>query len=227
MATFALLDQRWVSAKHLAEWDQEGMESALEIVRCAIDPDHQRGGRRLINLSVVLPDKVVEDFVWTWQSECLVPESTLALLYSKRFTGFEVKPVSARFLRLAQKPPKLWELVPIGWAGMAKAESGIRLDQRESCPACGYLRYTGLQNPKELIYEKIWDGNDFFIVWPMPKYIFISERVGHTILDNHLTGVRILSIGDLEKTERFAPGRLHYYMPEGRARQLGVPLGIY
>jgi hypothetical protein len=106
---------------------------------------------RLVDLNVVLPDGEVQDFVWTWQSECMVQERTLEILRSEGLTGFEVKPVNARFRKSHKQPPKLWELQVTGWAGMAKSESGIHLNEATSCSVCGYLDYTGLQNPEELI----------------------------------------------------------------------------
>jgi len=202
------------------------MEHWCEIITCPIDSGHQHSGKRLINLNVVLQDGAVEDFVWTWYSECLVQERTLELLRSNGFTGFEVKPVNSRFVDSAKNPPKLWEIVLTGWAGLARPESGIQLDGRRSCSACGHLRYTGLQNPEELIDRSAWDGSDFFMVWPMPRYLFITERVRDAILDNHLSGVQITAISELKKTDGFSPGRLRYCMPDERARQLGEPLGI-
>ena len=65
------------------------------------------------------------------------------------------------------------------------------------------------------------------MVWPLPMYVFITDRVRKAILENHLSGVRITAISELKKTDGFSPGRLRTCMPEGRARQLGEPLGIY
>jgi Protein of unknown function (Gmx_para_CXXCG) len=215
------------SLRKLAEWDDEGMELAFEGVKCPIDAGHQRAGKRLINLNVVLPDAEVQDFVWTWYSECLIQDRTLELLRSSGFTGFEVKPVNARFSTSSQQPPKLWELVLTGWAGVAKPESGIQLNESKSCMVCGHLKYTGLRNPEEVIDRGKWDGDDFFMVWPMPTYVFVSERVISAIRAHHLTGVHIVPVAELKTTDGFSPGRLHYWMPENRARQIGEPLGIF
>jgi len=188
-----------------AESDEEKTEPECEIIRCTIDSGHQLSGRRLRNLNVVLQDDEVEDFVWTWHSECLLQERTLALLLSNKFTGFEVKPVAARFLKSARKPPRLWELVVTGWDGIAKPESGIRLDQTKSCAACGHLRYSGLRKTQQLIDLTAWDGSDFFMVWPMPRYVFITERVRNVIRENHLSGVHIIETSELKKTDGFSP----------------------
>jgi hypothetical protein len=138
-----------------------------------------------------------------------------------------VKPVNARFRKSHKQLPKLWELQVTGWAGMAKSESGIHLDEATSCPVCGYLNYAGLHNPEELIDVQEWDGSDFFMVWPMPRYILVSQRAFNTLRDHRLTGARLHAVSNIEQTDGFAPGRLHYYMSDRRARELGEPLGIY
>jgi hypothetical protein len=61
----------------------------------------------------------------------------------------------------------------------------------------------------------------------MPRYIFVSQRASNTLRDRRLTGARLHAVSDLEQTNGFAAGRLHYYMPDRRARELGEPLGIY
>ena len=114
---------------------------------------------------------------------------------------------------------------------MAKSESGIRLDEAKSCSVCGHLRYTELLNAEQLIDESKWDGSDFFMVWPLPKYVFVTERVVNVIREHHLTGVRIVPVSELKPSRHvipgYSPGRLSYSMPEKRARELGEPLGIY
>jgi hypothetical protein len=169
-----------------AQWDDGKV--ALETVTCPADPGiewhgkrfsgaHQRPGRRLNDLAVVLSNNPPEDFVWTWYGECLLQDHLLGLLRQQGFSGFEVKPVIARFEHSSERWPRLWELILTGWAGMAKPESGIRLDETESCMICGNLRYTGLTDAAQLIDESKWDGSDFFMVWPMPKFVFVTERV--------------------------------------------------
>jgi hypothetical protein len=214
------------SLKRLAEWDGEKID--LETIQCPVNSMHQHPGKRLTDLSVVLPDPPIEDFIWTWQSECLMQDSTLEILRSRGLTGFDVKPVAARFAKSAERPPTLWELVVTGWAGMAKPDSGIRLDPSKSCAACGHLVYTGLLHPEQLIAEEAWDGSDFFMVWPLPRFVFVTERVVSTIREHGLTGVRILPATEFEPLpDAFTPGRLSYVMADDRARALGEPLGIY
>ena len=69
------------------------------------------------------------------------------------------------------------------------------------------------------------------MVLPLPKYIFITSRVKDVIEENALSGATIKPIGTLafpsEVIDEIAPGRLSYYMPDSRARDLGESLGIY
>ena len=113
-----------------------------------------------------------------------------------------------------------------GWGGVAPPESGIRLVQH--CDACGALRYSGCNNPARIIDVSQWDGNDIFMVWPLPKFIFVTDRVLQMIRINRLRGVVLKSPGELDfHSGGFSPGRLSQNMPDARARKLGEPLGIY
>ena len=117
----------------LAEWDHDAMEGDHKIVYCPVNPGHQRaGGPRLKDLNVTLPKPVPQDFVWTWYSECLIQDHVLEMFRKEGFTGFDVKPVTARFAKSGLAAPKLWEFVLTGWGGMARPESGIRLDKKNA-----------------------------------------------------------------------------------------------
>ena len=65
------------------------------------------------------------------------------------------------------------------------------------------------------------------MVWPLPRFIFITDRVRQLIEAHGLTGCRFVMPEELADMDGFGPGRLSYWMPEKRARNLGEPLGIY
>jgi hypothetical protein len=209
--------------RNLAEWDQTAVD--LESVICPIDPGHQRPGKRITDLSVILPNSPLGDFVWTWQSECLVQSRPLEIFKERGFRGFKTTPVQARFKRPGVEPPKLWELSVTGWGGVAPTASGVHLIK--SCPGCGLLQYSGFTNPEHLVDLDAWDGSDFFMVWPLPGFIFVTNRVAEAILNRGLTGLKLLPLSGLTSHDGLSPGRLSYWMPEPRARKLGEPLGIY
>src|SRR5439155_13113173 len=103
------------------------------------------------------------------------------------------KPVTARFRKKCpERPPKLRELVIVGWAGVAPPESGIRVI--ETCSSCGLLHYSCFDNSLRLINESQWDGTDFFMVWPLPRFIFVTDRVKKTIEEKGWRGARFIAI---------------------------------
>jgi len=211
------------SSAHLAKWADE---VDLETVICPKHKGHQRGGKRITPLSVVLPGDRTRDILWTWYSECLITDYVLKLFKKSRFTGYEVKPVKARYKNTNKKPPRLWELIVTGWAGIAPPESGIRVS--EHCDACGDTVYSDCTNPKRLVSASQWDGSDLFMVWPLPRFIFITERVTDVLKENELTEYVLIPSDKMPcGKDGFSPGRLSYFMPEKRARELGEASGIY
>ena len=215
------------STRRLASW-AEDMDYESTVI-CPINDGHQRAGKRMAILSIALPRYPIQDFVWTWGSTCLLRDSALEVFKNNGFTGFEVKRVKAKFKRPNGEPPRLWELVVTGWAGVAPPESGIRLV--ESCAACGDLEYSAWTSPDMLINSSQWDGSDFFMVWPLPVHIFVTERVTQVIRDNKFSGGVLKPSRDLVfptcVIPSLSPGRLSYWMPEERAHELGDDLGIY
>lgn len=208
-----------------------------ESIKCSVDSGHLRPGRRLGELSIILPEIVAPDFQWTWTSECLIHDHVLEVFRDLNLTGFDVKPCKARFRSdVGRKPPRLWEFIVTGWGGIASETSGIRLIS--SCDGCNHQVYSTYCDAKKLIDAERWDGSDFFIVWPLPKFIFMTDRVASIIREAKWQDVQILSLADLEvraEAKRsytdtgstLSPGRLSYFMPDERARRLGFPLGIY
>jgi|SRR5215472_10844 len=227
-----LREPRIEGGRYRIDW---GKTVEVEQIECPANPNHRRGGRRITNLSVVLKKRRTFDVMWTWGSECLIQQHILDAFHQQGFTGFHANPVQARFKRpRATEPPRFWELVVTGWAGLASPESGIQLDRAKSCPHCGSLYYTKATNYLRLIDQRSWDGSDFFMVWPLPKFIFATDRVREFTQKNDIRLTQFVGPADLQpKTalnqrlhSGFGPGRLSYWMPEDRAHQLGDPLGI-
>ena len=178
-----------------------------EWIKCPVHDGHQRAGKRIGELSVELPGGAVQDFVWTWLSECVVQDSVLELLRSHGLTGWEVRPVRARFKRsMDREPPRLWELVVTGWAGMASPKSGIHVVKR--CDACGLVNYSAGNNPNpgSLIDMSQWDGSDIFMVWPLPRHIFVTGRLAQLLHDHRLTGARLRFLDEVNLTGNWHGG---------------------
>jgi hypothetical protein len=204
----------------LADWTDEVQ---LEQVVCPRFPEHRRAGRRLTPLSVELP-ATVTDFVWTWGGDCLIQRNVLTAFREAGITGFDARPAKAEPGR------ELWELVVTGWGGLAPPESGITLDQSKSCRFCGHLVYSSFTDASRLIDPRAWDGSDCFIVWPLPRYFFVTDRVRSLICSEEFTGVSLVNVRDLKKPagviSELSPGRLSYWFPAEAAQRIGGPLGI-
>jgi hypothetical protein len=203
----------------LAEWAHD--EMTTETVICPAKDGHQRGGKRLTDLSIKVPGSKVLDIVWTWPNDCLLTDRVLELFRSGGFTGFDVKPVKAVFKRAKGRPPRLWELVVTGWGGIAPLESGVKLLER--CDACNLRYYSICTRPEKLIVPSQWDGSDFFSVWPIGA-TFVTERVAKVIRENKITGVVLKLPSELDMsgnlTGKVAVGPLSDYLPESRVREI-------
>lgn len=210
-----------------AEWDND-MSFGDPIV-CPSYPGHRRSGPRLSELHVVLSSPTLPDVVWTGLGECLLQESLVQLLTTSHVSGFEVKPVRTRFRdKWMGTAPPLWELVLLGWGGLVPPSSGIVRNVRESCTICGLEIYSVIRNPAPIVEAGRWDGSDIFMVWPLPRYPFVVERVATLFAANEISGVEVIGETEVSLTSRtLSPGRLSWWMPDARAHALGDALGIY
>jgi hypothetical protein len=190
----------------------------IESVFCPANPGHRRGGRRLTNLTVKVPRRPNTDVVWTWYSECLVNERALAVFKRAKLTGFKTRSVTIVNPGSAQNAYR--ELVVTGFAGMAGPKSGIRL--KYHCEACGHKVYKAWKNPSDLIDEKTYDGGDFFTIWPLPVYIFVTERAKAAMEKNDITGVAFIPLESLPSASdgTLTPGPPSHWLTPENARKM-------
>ncbi len=219
--------QFWVLRKARA-WPAWLDEKKIRVrhIKCPVDSTHNSTCGLIGPLSIVLVSKHVGDFVWTWLSDLLVGERARAFLRENKLSGYRLKEAGVRFRRAEYgPPPRLWEFKATGWAGMASPASGVELV--DSCTACGMLDYR-LRNASRVVDPKRWDGSDFFMVWPMPRFIFLSDRAATLLRKAKLKGITVLPANELKLDVRIllTPGRLSHHMPLKRARELGQELGI-
>jgi len=203
----------WERIYRRAEWADS---VKLESIICPLYPGHRRAGRRLTDLTIILPSPRVGDFVWTWYSDCLITDWVLELFQRAGFTGFEVRPVTVeRVKRLGKEGlediPRLWELVVTGRGGDARPESGIRVIYR--CEACGLVEYSSYRNGI-LVDEDQWDGSDFFTVNGYPKFILVTERVKDLIIAHRLTNCALIPAEKL-RWPKTVPRTEDYYREKG------------
>ncbi len=105
----------WYTTYSRAEWS----EIAAGFSTGRLYPPH---GYPRKDLSIVLPSRKIGDFIWTWYSDCIVPDRTLALFKETGFSGFETRPVviekikGSKAKRRKEAPlPPLFELYLIAW----------------------------------------------------------------------------------------------------------------
>jgi hypothetical protein len=219
---------RWAEKQRDSDFAEERADGVVyNLERCSVDPNHtspKPGPKE--HLSVIFRTSKPKDFVWTWGGELLCTEELVRTFEENGITGFTTRPVKTQ-LRSAKKGPipNYRELITTGWAGLASRDSGLEL--LKFCEGCKKSEYR-IADPSRLIDEAAWDGSDIFMVWPLPKFRFVSERTVDLIRSKKITGVAIVPAGEaINPSSTFGPGRLSWRMPEERARQIGEPLGIY
>jgi hypothetical protein len=150
------------------------------------------------DLAIVLPTSKTGDFVWTWYSECIVPDKTLALFKEANFTGYETRPVIIEKVKGLKRKhreeapiPQLWELLIRGKGGDAAPESGIAPYQYEDSSGVVHSGYTSYRNGI-IVDETNWDGSDFFTVNGYPKFLLVTDRVKEFIMDRQLTNCALI-----------------------------------
>ena len=161
-----------------------------ESIQCAVNPGHQRAGRRITELRVDLLTANVPDFSRTMLSDIVVSSNALMALRRSGLTGYREarapivhRPPTAR----GGAAPVLWELVVTGRGGPAHPDSGIVTLVR--CEACGLVRHSTFRNGI-VVDPSTYDGSDFFYVDQYPRYVLVSERAKEAIEGARLTNVR-------------------------------------
>jgi hypothetical protein len=176
---------------------------------------------------MLVPCDPPPDVIFSRLSECLIQERLKRIFEDAGLTGFFTRPAKAKATMTGISFP-VSELVITGWGGIASPASGIR--EVERCASCGLLRYSGIEEPSKLVDPENWDGSDFFMMWPLPRYRFVTERVVQVCRKHKVTGVEFTqdfpaSQGNV--ISGYSPGRLSYYMPADRAHVLGDAAGIF
>jgi hypothetical protein len=198
----------------LAVWAKDEVDVSTR--DCPVNPAHTRLGDRTAELSVILPNPPVRQLVWSWHGEMLIQDSAATAFQNAGFKQFELRKAATRFRVTSQESPKFWEFLHRGWGGMARPESGIQL--LEQCEHCGRSVYSGLTHPEALIDPVQWDGSDIFMVWPLPKIIFVTDRVRQFVIANNLRDVTFTLVENLDlpkisfsaDTTDFARAKLGY-----------------
>ncbi|MGO9337815.1 MAG: hypothetical protein ACLPY1_09935 [Terracidiphilus sp.] len=198
-----------------------------ESLPCPLTTEHLDGSRRIGPLSVeVSHNRFDEMMIWCWVEGRVVHQRLLNEFERQGFTGYRTEPATVRF-RDGSLSTDYREFIVTGWAGIAAPQSGIRV--KKSCPACHWKKYTGITNYEELIDWSQWTGDDFFMVWPLPHYVLVTDRVAQFLLGS---GVKSFRLGGLDDSDQqvgaagFNVGRLSNFLPKDLAIKYGSPLGL-
>jgi hypothetical protein len=183
--------------------------------------------KRVGDLHVIPHPAGLRDFTWTWMSDMLVSPRALAFFERHRVTGFEARRVVADYPHpIKTKPPELYEIIVTGWAGLPAPAAGLTVIN--SCPTCGHKKFS-VAEPSHLIDPAAWDGSDIFMVWPLPRYRFVTDRLASLIRQEKLSGANLVPAREIpiERGTTLSPGSLYEWMPEERASRLRQQYGIY
>jgi hypothetical protein len=184
------------------------------------------GRRRWNEIFVqVRHNKREETIIWTI-GDRVMHERLLSEFEGQGFTGYRPLPAKVRF-RDGSVSQEYREFIVTGWAGVAHPESGMRLV--EICPACLTQTYGYLREPEKVVDWNQWTGDDFFVVWPFDKLVFVTERVAEFLK------ARAVKTFDLRRLHEWP--NLHMRinivgepvsvsLPPDLAIQYGRPLGL-
>ena len=160
----------------------------------------------------------IGDVVWTYYGDLLVGKRFVDVLRQANASGFQTQPVT-----LGADETLL--LTAIGWGGMASAESKICM--AEHCESCGLTTYKVRAWPTRVVDPSRWDRSDIFMVWPLPRFLFVTERVAKAITDAGLSGlVCVPELAVIRRSSTYSPGRLEDAVGSARARQYAASLHI-
>lgn len=161
------------------------------------------------------------DFEWTVYKDILLEEDIVRRLQSAGFSGCEFRPAELYTTTETPIGRQVFHLRVTGWGGKAPPASGIRVV--EECPHCKRQVFSGFTDPNELFSIDDWDGSDFFMIWPMPKYIFVTSEVVNWIAKSEFSGVRAEPLDQIRKPilgTGFSPGHLHDWFDDERLAEI-------
>jgi hypothetical protein len=187
---------------------------------CPADSTHTIMSRWSRPLKVVGNPRPMTDFEWTVYSDAIVTEDVGRVLKSSGFSGFELKPVE--FFSTTETPfgRDSLELKVTGWGGMASPGSGIRILKK--CSYCGRSVFSEYTRKNNLFDIDKWDGSDVFLIWPMPRYIFVVEEVAKCVLNSGWSGVCVSEMNELPKliAGTFTPGHIEDWYDKEKAAEI-------
>jgi hypothetical protein len=194
-------------------------KSRREIIRCAVDAGHARGGKRLGIEDVTFKKTPDENaLIWTWTRDLIVSNRVLGILNAHGLTGFTADPILARTGVSALSEPPMFRLDVTGWGGVASEKSGVT--RTKYCVECKYSQYLASTTLEDMFDPRCWDRSDFFFVWPAPRFIIVHERVIELLGKEEIHGWREEALSSQRFDGPLTPGTITNWLPEEQVANL-------
>lgn len=192
----------------------------LDTELCPRRSDHAARSRWIRPLKLIGPIEPMTDFEWTVYGDVIVSSRVAKSLREAKFSGVQF--LRTEFYTSTETPfgRESVELRVNGWGGYAPTESGVR--EIERCPSCNHRVFSGYAHPEKLFSIEGWDGSDFFLIWPLPRYIMVTGCVRDLILDSKYSGVSLKKLTELPRVVAgtLTPGNLRDWFDEDRVRAI-------
>jgi hypothetical protein len=187
---------------------------------CARGRDHARRQGWPRPLGLIAPIYPLTDFECTVYNDMLVSPEIANGLKAEGFSGlyFSV----ARLHTTTETPLSrdALELRVSGWGGVAPRKSGVQVTSE--CPVCKWRVYSDYTDPNELFSVDEWDGSDFFIIWPMPRFIMVTRSVRNYLLKARYSGIKLRTLRELRAGPggTITPGHLGDWFDEEKIKEI-------
>lgn len=192
----------------------------LETTLCPRNPKHAAKSRWPRPLKVIGAVNAMTDFEWTVYGDVLVSNEIANAIRQAGLSGVEFQSVELFTTTETPIGRDAFEMRVEGWGGIARPDSGVRVV--EQCPFCNRRVFSEYTSPEKLFDIECWDGSDFFVIWPLPRYIMVTGSVRSHILREDYSGVIVRPLKHLPKgmPGTLTPGSVKDWFEGERARRI-------
>lgn len=203
-------------------------KSRTETTMCPVNlgtpSQHAMSQRQPNPIRVIGPVQRTTDIEWTVYRDLLIGPDIAENLRMTQFSGFELREAELYTKAETLIEREVFQLRVTGWGGVAPEESGIQV--LKECSHCKWQVLSGFTDANKLFSIDAWDGSDFFIIWPLPKFTFVTGEVAAWFKQSGYSGVRVKPLDKFPKpvANTYTPGRLHDWFDDDRASEIMATL---